>query len=227
MTEHRPDRTASSNPDVGWRTVNDVRRHARRRPAFTIAELIISLVITALIASSVASVLYAAGYGTSSRRDVRRVVVRSQQIHRRVDDAVRNAAAVLAGGSGYVVLWTGDSRDDNQVNLSELQLIELVGSTLTAYSADFPDGWTDAQIEAADTAYPPASNFATVAQTEKAGSYFPATEWATQISDFELTLDDPTPVDARLVTWKLTLTHELLSEDLVGTASLRAPLTPQ
>jgi len=195
----------------------------------TLVELLIALIITSMLALGVASILYAASYGTSSRREVRRMVVRTEQLRARLDDAVRNARAVLASGNAYIVLWIGDTRRNNQVNLSELQLIELAsGSTqLKSYETQFPGGWTEAQIEAADTAYAAGSDFAAVAQAAKQGSYFPGTTWAGGISDFSVTLDHGTPVQARMATWRLTLTNELLSESLVGTAALRSPGAPE
>ncbi len=50
------------------------------RRAVTLVELIISLLITSMVALGVAAILQAASYGTSSRREIRRIVVRTQQV---------------------------------------------------------------------------------------------------------------------------------------------------
>jgi hypothetical protein len=193
----------------------------------TLAELIVAITITTLIAAGVGSILFAASYGTSSRRDVRRLAVRSAQERQRIDDAIRSAAAILAKGSSYIVLWTGDTRSNNQVNLSELQLIELSGTTLNSYTTVWPSGWSQATIDAADTTYAANTDFYTTTQTAKSGSNFPGTTWATSASNFTITLDSATANLAVLVTWKLTLTNDLVSESLVEATALRNHVVPQ
>jgi hypothetical protein len=199
----------------------------RHRRALTLAELIVATTITTLLAAGVGSILFAASYGTSSRRDVRRLAVRSAQARPRIDDAIRSAAAVLAKGSSYIVLWTGDSRKNNQVNLSELQLIELSSTTLTSYTTAWPSGWSQATIDAADTTYAANTNFYTTAQNAKSSGNFPGTTWATSASNFTITLDSGTANLAVLVTWKLTLTNDLLSQALVEAVALRNHVVPQ
>ncbi len=205
------------------------RRTEHHRRATTIAELIIAITVTALISLGVAAILQAATYGTSARREVRRVAVRSEQVRSRIDNALCSARAVLASGSGYIVLWIGDTRKNDQVNLSELQLLEIPSgsTTLSSYTTVFPTGWTQTQIDTADVAYAAGSNFATVAQTAKAGSYFPGTVWATGASSFTVALDNASLGLTHLVTWDLTLTNDLLSDSLVGAASLREIGVPQ
>jgi len=194
------------------------------RRAMTIVEVLMSLIVVSLISVGVAAMLYAAGYGTSSQREVRRVAVRTQQVRLRLDDAIRNARQILAAGEtsaghAYVVLWRGDTNDEDtnkdKVNLSELELIELPdgSTTLTAYTAPSPG---------TDTAYENDSDFYQMAQTAKSGGVLVGTTWAENISAFGITLDEAAPADARLVTWRFTLTDQELSESLVGCISLRA-----
>lgn len=206
-----------------------VQRPARRRSALTIPELIISVTITSLIALSVAGILHAAGYGTSARRDVRRVAVRAEQVRDRINEALRSARAVLASGPGYVVLWTGDTRRNDQVNLSELQLIELPAgsSTLSSYRTRFPAGMSQAAIDAADVAYAANSNFHSIAQAAKTGTYFKPTIWATGVSNFTPVLHGATPGETNHVTWSLTLTVGTLTETLAGAGTLRRQGGPQ
>ena len=195
------------------------------RRGVTLVELILAMMITALLSAGVASMLYAAGYGTSSRREVRRVAVKSLQLQKRFEDAIRSARAVLASGQvatgyGFVVLWTGDTNADDQVNLSELQLIELPNGTTTLQSCQ-------PSPSATDVTYPADANFYSVAQTAKASGNLVPVTWSNGISDLTVTLDNPTPVMARLVTWRLTLTDQAISEQLCGAANLRSPSSPQ
>ena len=193
------------------------------RRAMTIVEVLMSLIVVSLISVGVAAMLYAAGYGTSARREVRRVAVRTQQVRLRLDDAIRTASQVLAAGEtspghAYLVLWRGDTNaeDTNQgkVNLSELELIELPdgSTTLTSYTNPSPG---------TDTAYESDSDFYQVAQNAKSGGDLAGTTWAQGIWAFGITLDEATPADAQLVTWRFTLTDQELSESLVGCISLR------
>lgn len=188
--------------------------------AYTLMETIIALVVSALISLGVASILQTAAYGTSSQRDIRRVVVQGEVVHERLDAAIRNSRAVLASGNGYVVLWTGDSNPDSHVNLSEMQLIEVpTGSTtLSAYSGVYTVG---------DPVYATSSNFYTVAQAAKAGSSFPRTTWATNISNLTFKLDNATPILSKLVTWSLTLTDQQLKQTIVSGALIGVPGQPR
>ena len=199
------------------------------RRATTLPELIISLTVTALVALGVASMLQAASYGTSSRREVRRVAVRAQEVRARLDSAIRSARAVLACEDGRLVLWTGDSRTDGHVNLSELQLIEVPAgsSRLTSYATRFPAGWTQAQIDAADASYAPTADFAGICRAAKTSGNFPGTLWTDEASGLSFTLDRSAVQQARLVSWSVTLTHELISQPVAGASALRAWAAPQ
>jgi len=202
---------------------------AWRRRASTLAEVIIALVITGMVGMSVAAILQAASYGTSSRREVRRLTVRRQQVEARLNSNLRNAAAVLASGAGSMVLWTGDANGDTHVNFSELCLIELPGgsSTLSMWATRFPENWNQVQRDAADTAYAVNADFAATAQTAKSNVYFVETPWTQGASELEIALQPSTPQAAVLVSWRLTLTDELLSEPLIGAAALAVHVTPE
>lgn len=199
-----------------------------RRTGLTLIELMVSLIITSLIAVAVASVIHAGAYGTSSRREVRRLVVQTQELRMRLSDTVRLAQAVLAcgqgaGGEKYIVLWTGDSnRDgDEQVNLSELQFVEWTPAAqrLTSYRVSAkPDP---------DPSYPPDSNFYTLATQLRNSGVLVGTVWAKDVSAFEIALDDAKPTAALRATWALTLTSDLVSEPIVATVALRSPRPPK
>lgn len=174
------------------------------------------MTITGLVALGVAGVLQAASYGTSSKREVRRLVVRSEQLRHRVDDAIRNARAVLAAGSDlngniYLVLWRGDinnvSTNRDKVNLSELQMLEwsTAESMLSSRAA--------ATTPNPDTAYELTASFHAAAQA------LPATLWADSVSDFSTSLSQAPP-QTRLVTWSINVASDLVSEQVGGAAAL-------
>jgi len=193
------------------------------RRAMTIVEVLMALIVVSLISVGVAAMLHAAEYGTSSQREVRRVAVRSQQVRLRLEDAIRQARQILAAGEtsaghGYLVLWRGDTNTEdtnqNKINLSELELIELPdgSSTLTSYVAT---------TLATDTVYESDSNFYKVAQNAKDDGDLTGTTWAESMDEFGITLDEAAAADARLVTWRFTLTDQELSETLVSSIALR------
>lgn len=197
-------------------------RHCRR--GMTLAELLISLTVTVFIGLAVATMLQAASFGTSTKRDFRRTAVRTEVVRNRLNDAIRNARAVLASGAGYIVLWRGDLRKNDQVNLSELQLIELSGSTVTSYVTVWPASYTQTQIDTADVAYSPNTNFYNVAKGAKNGISFPGTTWVSNVSALTFS-NNLTPPATSLTSWSLTLTTQ--TEPLVGAAGLRAQGAPQ
>jgi len=141
------------------------------------------------------------------------VAVRGEVVRARIDAAIRGARAVLASGSGYIVLWTCDTNPDGHVNLSELELIEVASgsTTVTAYLGPSATG---------DPTYPTSSNFYAVAQAAKSSGYFPATTWATNISNLAFIPDTASPILAKFVTWSLTLTDQQLSVPVVGGVTL-------
>ena len=210
---------------TGWKPVPH-RRRLRR--AVTLAELIIAMIITSMLALGVASILYAASYGTSSRREVRRIAVRSQQLRTRIGDGVRNSRAVLASGvavngNKYLVLWKGDSNSDDkdQVNLSELMMIEWVASSeeLIACEAASPP--------APDTVYAAGTDFHAAMLQARTDGDVTDTYWSQGITAIDFTLDQVTPALARKVTWDVTMADQLLSETIVGTGSLRSYAPPE
>ncbi len=198
-----------------------------RRRSVTLVELTIAMIVTAFIGLAVALILQSAAYGTSSRRDIRRLAARAEMLRDRLNDAVRGARSILASGSDHLVLWVGDSRQNEQVNLSELQLIELSGGTITSYTTVWPAGWSQSAIDNADTAYPAGSDFAGIAQAAKSSGLFPGTVWSTGVSNLSIALNGPTPQLSTMTTWSLTLTSGGMSEPLTGAASLRQSAAPQ
>jgi type II secretory pathway pseudopilin PulG len=197
-----------------------------RRTAFTLVEVMTAMIITAIIGLSVASFLFATSYATSSKREVRRVVVRTYQARERLEESIRDARSVLAiGETGeqvrYLVLWLGDrfGSDPGRVNLSEIRLIEWspATDTLTGVSAaGAPDP---------DPVYAPETDFYEAADAARDSGALTSSPWATGVSAFEIELDEPTPADARLVTWRMIIVDELLTESIAGTVSLREPGT--
>ena len=190
------------------------RRDTRRR-GLTLLEMLLALSGMALIGSAIASMLLAVSYGTQSDKDLRSLVTRQMALNARLSAAVRESSMVLEQGDGYLFLWGADTDESGTPNLDEIVPIEVdtAAQTLTAYRAP--------ATPSANPAYDLAASFTTQTAGVKGGADFPAVRWASDVADFELTLDHATTQEARLVSYRLTLQAGEQQDVAVGAAALR------
>jgi prepilin-type N-terminal cleavage/methylation domain-containing protein len=209
-------------PDVEDDTIRGCRR------AMTLVELLIAMVITGLVAAGAASILFATSQATDDRNDVRRSVVRSAAADTRLRGKVHSSRSFLAAGADELVLWANDENDDGVVNLGEILFFQRDGTAneLRYYEVSWPGGWTQEQIDAANTAYAPATDFSAVAASAKTSGNFSETTWATGVYNFAVTLDGATPQAARVATIRLTFSTDGVEQSYVVVGSVRAPTTP-
>lgn len=201
--------------------------HQNSRRGLTLVELLLGIMITAMIATGVAVVLQAASYGTSSKREVRRLAVRTQQLRHRLDESARAARAVLAFGESegakYIVFWKGDTfgNDEDQVNLGELQMVEWSPDTreVICYEA-----LTEPEP---DTLYAPSDDFRSAILSAATSGRLIDSGWADNVSSFSLEADSADPATARLVTWRFELVDDLLTQPVVGVVALRGANPPE
>jgi len=198
------------------------------RRAFTLVELLLALAITGLVSAAVAGMLVAVSYGTSSKRDLRTMIVKSRVIDARLASAIRTSRAILETGTDYLVLWTGDVNPNGTANapdLSEIRLVERDGAADTLSCYEFPSSWNQAQIDAADAAYQltgnPAGFFQAATTAAKTAGAFVPTLWGSGVTAISFTLDGTDPSDTTLATYQLTLSAGDLSETVVGSTSAR------
>jgi len=191
-------------------------------------ELLLALTITGLVSVGVAAMLVAVSYGTSSQRDLRGAVVKSQVIDARITAAIRSSQAILETGTDYLVLWKGDINTNGTADapdLSEIRLIERDSGADELDSYGFPKSWTQAQIDAADVSYQLTGNppgfFQTATANAKTAGSFVATKWGSGVTAISFALDDTNPATTKLVSYRLTLTAGSLSQTVIGAASAR------
>lgn len=197
-----------------------------RARALTLMELMLALTITAIMGLAIAQMLYAASSATASRNDMRALVTRQKALTVRLDEAIRGSNMVLASGSNYLVLWMGDTRADDQPNLSEIRRIEYSSSLgqIISWKASFPSSWTAAAITAADTQYDLATaDFNAVTTALKGSSTFPSEVWARNISGFSVAINNAVAQSATLVSYRITTTNGVYSNVIIGAASPRTP----
>jgi hypothetical protein len=212
--------------------------HTRRtRPApraLTLVELLIGLAITGAVSAVLAILINATAVGTNSTQDGRRSLVKMQGIKAQVEDTISNSCCVLAVGTNYLILWTGDidgaASDVNRaVNLSELRLLEVDTATgdLNLYSVQWPTTFTSASIRTADTTYAANNTWYTACTAAKAGGYFVPTVIAKNVTGMTVSLDSATVTDGKLVSVVLTFTDGGTdSRQLVVGAGIRNRLAP-
>jgi hypothetical protein len=136
----------------------------------------------------------------------------------RLDDAIRTAREILdTDGSSYIVLWRGDENDEDDnkeaINLSELQLIELVGGggQASLLCCTVPSPGTDTTHERDEDLRDLVLN-----SDDKV-----VRTWAQGVSNLSIELDEETPAEARLVTWRFKLADRELAEQMVGSVARR------
>jgi Tfp pilus assembly protein PilV len=175
----------------------------------TLIELLLSMVIIAMIGLAITAMLTSVSNGTDAQEDVRGVSIRQKVVTARLDAALRSAKQVLAVGDDYIVLWTADSRVDDQPNLSELRRIEFTPADrqLTSHQAEFPGDMTSDQRQAADTTYDLTDDFDQVTRDLADSPYWSATVWAKQVTDWQIALDSAAPSLARLIRYELTVSE--------------------
>jgi hypothetical protein len=191
-------------------------------------ELVLALAVTGLASAAVAAMLTAVSYGTSTKRDLRNVVVKSRVIDTRIASAIRASQAILEAGTNYLVLWMGDTNSNGTADapdLSEIRLIERNDADNRLSSYGFPDSWTQAQIDAADVAYPLTGNppgfFQSATAAAKMAGSFQPTLWGSDIIALDFGLDGTDPANTALASYRLTLGAGDLSESVVSSASVR------
>ncbi len=164
------------------------------------------MTITALVGVSAAATLSATAYGTSSRRSMSALLVKSRMVNTRLATAIRASLEVEAVGADYVVLWVDDTNGDDTKQNNEMQLIER----------DTLENELNSYRDTSDTA--PFSSAA--AFRANALAAYAAEPWATGVSAMTLTADAGPP-DTKFISFRLTFTADDMSETTVGAAARR------
>jgi len=197
-------------------------RRPRRCAGMTLLELLLTLAITSMVGAAVAAMLSAVSYGTSSGKDMRSLVVRNKIISTRFTASIRNASMVLESGSGYMVLWLGDSDGSGTPQLGEIQYIEYdtANTRMRSYQADWT-GLNEAQIAAVNAEYALDANFKTSTTGVRGQTYFPAEVWMNQVTSWNVTVNNADEQIADLVSFRFGLTNGEQTDELIGAAALR------
>lgn len=133
-----------------------MRRVTRTIPArrgLTLIELLIAVAITALVGVAIAVVMTSAGQNLARVGEVRSALQRSHAMHARLGAYTDAALCVLNEDpdQGFAV-WLHDDNAGNTINLSELRVLwyETGDEQIVVEWVDWPDGWTEQEIDDAD-----------------------------------------------------------------------------
>jgi len=195
----------------------------------TLVELLIALVITSLIVSTTLAMMFSTTRATTASHQTRRTSVRVASLQAKLLSVIHGASSFLGLSTDGLVLWGGDSNGDSSVNLDELVLIERDTGTneLKRYRIVWPTGWTQNQIDAANTSYPSSSNYLGLAQQAKTDPNFQSVIWMTGVTAFSVTLNNAIQQNATLVTIRLDMSTGDLTAKIVAAYSLREPQAPK
>jgi hypothetical protein len=196
----------------------------QRARAFTLVELILALTITALIGGAVSAMLTTVSKGTASEAGRRSANTRKTILRAKLSACLRSTKLALAeghdadSGVSYLVLWTGDSTYNDLPNVSEILLLEHNprNGQVTAYRApdDLPDDY--------NKTIPLSTDFNTLTAALAGNTYFPGETWATNVTAWDIQLDNATAQNATSATYELAVQNDDYTADFSGNVAFRS-----
>lgn len=187
----------------------------------TLVEMLLATASTALIGLAIAGMLSMVAYGTQDAKDARSLVVQSKAVNTRLTAAIRQAGIVLAAntandnGDDWIILWVpAADAVATSPRRSELHRLEYnsTARTLRSFRNTSPTG---------DVTYALTDNFKAITDALISSGTLTAEIWATGVDHLALRLNGATVQDANLVSYRLTLRHGNLTEQVVSAAALR------
>jgi type II secretory pathway pseudopilin PulG len=204
---------------------------------FTLFELMLGMMITALITGAVAALLAAVAQGWQQSGEASNSSNIVMMTHLRLQKVVRAAKQLGAVRTGSiegtdvadVLIWKADTNLDNQVQFSELALLEHTPADgkIRCYEVNYPSDWDDSQKTAADT---PALADDVIYDDDsidsfKAAAYVQATVLASGISGAEFHKYDGSGVKRPRFEYLLNFGSGSGIETEYGSIAVRTPAT--
>lgn len=188
------------------------RGHATR--GLTLLELLLALAGTAVIGSAVAAMITGVAYGTAVDKEMRSIITRQMALRARVEAEVRESLMLLDAGSDYLILWSSDDDADGRPSKAEIQVIEHDAAM------DRVMRYAPAPL-ISDVGYAMTDDFRAATNSYKGDSTFPGERWAEQIDSLAITLDDPGPQSAGLVSLRFGMSGGEVPYTGIGAAAIR------
>jgi type II secretory pathway pseudopilin PulG len=151
---------------------HSIKQHAVRRRGVTLLELMLALSITAMVGLGVASMLTMISSSTQQTRDARSLLLRAHAGQTRLRSYLDTSLSLLQhDASKGLAVWLLDQRTLEQVNLSEMRVLwfDDVNGTLSVEWVNFPESWTELQIQTFDTVVADGSDYFVEMEAQRAG----------------------------------------------------------
>ena len=178
------------------------KNHNQNCRGLTLVEMLLALAGTAFVGAAMSAMLFSVTRGTQDRTDVRKFVVKQKMISHRVTAAVREAAMILECEDDLLVLWINDDDGNGQPSLGEVRRItrNSISGDLSSYTA--PDSLAEVDNVVFDLA---TTDFKATTLAYEGDANFPQTVWATNLSTWQASANDPDPQVANLASFRMTL----------------------
>ena len=186
----------------------------------TLIETLLAMVGVAVIGMAMASFLFATSHATETSKDMRGLVVKHKTCGARLNAAIRSSAMILDQGTDFIVLWIKDSDESGTPHLAEIRRIERDAVTRQLRSYVAPSTLAPADNAEYDLA---ATDFNAATNAIKGTANFPVELWANGVTNWTISLDDSDPQLAVLLSYRVTVQSNDLSEIVIGAAALRTP----
>lgn len=173
---------------------------------------------TGMVSVAVTSMLVTVSYGTSSKTDLRKLVVRQKVLTSRVTAAIRESKMVLEAADDLLILWVNDENENDQPDLKEIRRLERSGVTQSIISYKSPSDIADEDNTTFDLA---TTDFDAETEVVKGTVDMPAERWGLDVSEWLITLNDADPQLASLVSYQFTLTIGAMTDTHIAAAGLR------
>jgi len=186
------------------------RDPATTRRGLTLVELMLALTVTVVIGAGLASLLTVIGQTTAYDRDARSGSLRAHAAQVRLQAYSETALCVLqANDSGEFVLWLEDGKDPGAVNVSEFRVFWVSDEgVVTCERVDFPDDWTEAQLNDNDGVLPAATDFFNMMIALRGVGSTERVTIVDGVQNVSLEFDPVTPVDAVRLRFRFTQMYE-------------------
>jgi len=174
-----------------------------RRRGVTLLELMLAISITAMVGLGVASMLSMVSSSTQSSRDARSLLLRAHAGQIRLRSYLDTSLCLLQYDEAQgLAVWLHDQRTLESVNLSEIRVFwfDEVAGTLTVEWVNFPENWTELQIQTFDTTVPAGSDFFLEMEAQRAAGMTATLELIEGLTWHEMTFDNAVITDATRMT---------------------------
>lgn len=180
----------------------------RRSRGVTLLELMLALAVTAMVGLGVGAMLAMISSSTSSAREARSLLLRAHAGQIRLRSYIDSSLSLLQHDPDKgLVIWLTDQRTIGSVNLSEIRIFwfDEEEQTLSVEWINFPEEWTELQVQTFDVVVPGGSDYFTIFDTQRAGGMTATLELVEDVDSVAFTFDDPTITDATRVTMAMGL----------------------